>query len=217
MPDVNPVFNQRLNFVYLRRRLLIGLSSGESLAEAGTTLARAEVLTLNGLGLLDNLLTLGQDELDVAGVGHVRVDTTVGTVCPSALLGGLVDLDVLDNQGTGVETLGVGVGLSVLEETEEELGGLDGPSSLGDTELLALGGAASGAGVSSHGDGLLVLLDVLKEGNSTLQLPAVDGLGGLAGVLEADTQVRAARAGALILRDLLGGVTDHLEGVGEGV
>lgn len=63
--------------------------------------------------------------------------TTVGTVCPSSLLGGLVDLDVLDNQGTGVETLGISVGLSVLEETEEELGGLDGPSSLGDTELLA--------------------------------------------------------------------------------
>jgi hypothetical protein len=61
----------------------------------------------------------------------------VGTVCPSSLLGGLVDLDVLDNQGTGVETLGISVGLSVLEETEEELGGLDGPSSLGDTKLLA--------------------------------------------------------------------------------
>jgi hypothetical protein len=28
----------------------------------------------NLLGLLDNLLTLGQDELDVAGVRHVRVD-----------------------------------------------------------------------------------------------------------------------------------------------
>lgn len=63
--------------------------------------------------------------------------TTVGTVCPSALLRGLVDLDVLDNQGTGVEALGIGVGLSVLEETEEVLGGLDGPASPGDTELLA--------------------------------------------------------------------------------
>lgn len=28
----------------------------------------------DSLGLLDNLLTLGKDELDVAGVGHVRVD-----------------------------------------------------------------------------------------------------------------------------------------------
>lgn len=73
----------------------------------------------------------------MAGVGHVGVDlrhsqsvkswkrfldgrpspgrfsgstyATVGTVSSSALLGGLVDLDVLDDQGTGVKTLGVGV------------------------------------------------------------------------------------------------------------
>lgn len=63
--------------------------------------------------------------------------TTVGTVCAAALLGGLVDLDVLDDQVAGVETLGVGVGLGVLEEREEELGRLDGPAGLGDTELLA--------------------------------------------------------------------------------
>lgn len=40
--------------------------------------------------------------------------TTVGTVCPSSLLGGLVDLDVLDDEVAGVETLGIGVGLGVL-------------------------------------------------------------------------------------------------------
>lgn len=51
------------------------LRLGKSLADAGTTLARAKVLTAdNGIGLLDNLLSLGQDELDVAGVRHVRVD-----------------------------------------------------------------------------------------------------------------------------------------------
>lgn len=144
---------------------MTSLRSGDGLAQTGTTLARAEVLTANdGLGLLDNLLALGEDKLDVARVGHVRVDlielsvcnapfcfwhirrkcrlsgftyTTVGTVCPSPLLGGLVDLDVLDNQVAGVEALGVGVGLSVLEKTEEELGGLGGPAGLGDTELLA--------------------------------------------------------------------------------
>lgn len=60
--------------------------------------------------------------------------STVGT---SPTLGGLVDLDVLDDEVAGVETLGVGVGLSVLEEVKEELGGLDGPAGLGDTERLA--------------------------------------------------------------------------------
>lgn len=61
----------------------------------------------------------------------------MGTVCPAALLGRLVDLDVLDNQVGGVEALGVGVGLGVLEEREEELSALHGPAGLGDTESLA--------------------------------------------------------------------------------
>lgn len=71
----------------------------------------------------------------VSGVG--KTYTTVSTVCSSALLWCLVDLDVLDNQVASIETLGIGVGLCVLEETEKELGGLDWPSSTGDTELLS--------------------------------------------------------------------------------
>lgn len=62
---------------------------------------------------------------------------TVGTVSSSALLGGLVDLDVLDDQGTGIKTLGVGIGLGVLQELEQELGGLHGPPGAGDTKSLA--------------------------------------------------------------------------------
>jgi hypothetical protein len=88
----------------------------------------------------------------VGGVRHVGVDldmlelrprevvgtyATVGTVSAPSLLGRLVDLDVLDDQVAGVQTLGVGVGLSILEETENDLSGLDGPAGLGDTESLA--------------------------------------------------------------------------------
>lgn len=63
--------------------------------------------------------------------------TTVSTICSSALLRGLVDLDVLDDQVASIETLGICVRLCVLEETEQELGGLDWPSSSGYTECLA--------------------------------------------------------------------------------
>lgn len=163
----------------------------------------------------------------------------MGTVCAAALLGGLVDLDVLDNQVAGVKTLGVGVGLGVLEEREDELGRLDGPAGLGDTELLAfgisstfvfsffvllpgvsipvcilaagrltLGGAASAPGIASHGDGLGVVLDILEVLQGAGDLPAVDGLGGLAGVLERNTEIRAASAGGLGVLDFGSGVAD---------
>lgn len=60
--------------------------------------------------------------------------STVGT---SAALGSLVNLNVLNDEVACVETLGVGVSLGVLEETEQLLSGLDGPAGSGDTESLA--------------------------------------------------------------------------------
>lgn len=73
-----------------------------------------------------------------------------------------------------------------------------------------LGGAANGAGESAEGDSLGLALDVLKEGNSALELPAVDSLGGLAGVLERHTEVGTAGAGRLRGLNLLGGVPSLL-------
>jgi hypothetical protein len=61
----------------------------------------------------------------------------VSTVSAAAALGSLVDLNALDNQGGGVETLAISVGLGVLEQINDVLSGLDRPAGLGDTELLA--------------------------------------------------------------------------------
>lgn len=61
------------------------LRSSDGLANTGTTLSGAKVLLAanNDVGLLDDLLTLGKDQLDVAGVGHVGVDlfSKVSTSC----------------------------------------------------------------------------------------------------------------------------------------
>jgi hypothetical protein len=53
----------------------------------------------------------------------------------------------------------------------------------GDHTLCSTSGSTS---ISSHWDSLLVLLNVLEELNGTLELPSVDSLGSLAGVLERD-------------------------------
>ena len=59
------------------------------------------------------------------------------TVCSTSLLGSLVDLDVLDNEVASVETLGIRVGLGILQEAKEKIGRLGGPAGTINTELLA--------------------------------------------------------------------------------
>ena len=48
----------------------------------------------------------------------------MSAVCAPSLLRGLVDLDVLNDQISGVEAFGVGIGFGVFEEAEEEFGRL---------------------------------------------------------------------------------------------
>jgi hypothetical protein len=64
------------------------LSSGDGGALAGTTLSRAQVqlASLDGLSLGHNLLALGKDQLDVAGVRHVWVDLKLQSVTMLDLL-----------------------------------------------------------------------------------------------------------------------------------
>jgi hypothetical protein len=54
--------------------------------------------------------------------------STVGSVRPSPGLWGLVDDNVLDEQVLNGKVLGIGVGLGVLQQTEDELNRLGGPS-----------------------------------------------------------------------------------------
>lgn len=61
----------------------------------------------------------------------------MGPVGAAPLLRRLIDLDVLDDQVPGIQTLGVGVSFGVLEQVEEEAGGFDGPAGFGDAELFS--------------------------------------------------------------------------------
>ena len=74
--------------------------------------------------------------------------------------------------------------------------------------IRTLRSAADGASIAAEGDDFLLLLDVLKELDGALQLPAVDGLGGLAGVLERNSEVGTAGLGRLGGRDLGGSVAN---------
>ena len=74
--------------------------------------------------------------------------------------------------------------------------------------LRTLGSTASAPGISPHGDGLGVVLDVLKVCDGAGELPAIDGLSGLARVLEGDAEVGASCACGLAAVDVFGCVAD---------
>ena len=65
----------------------------------------------------------------MGGVSLVRVDSSVRSERSSVGLGGLLDDNVLDDQVLNSDVLGLGVGLGVLEQSEDESDRLLGPSS----------------------------------------------------------------------------------------
>lgn len=186
------------------------LSSGKTLlSKLSSLLARVQSDNLGLRSLLDLLTSLGDVDLNVRGARLVGVDTTVSTVSTTTLLRSLVDLDVGDDEGLGVEALGVSVGTGVLQKLGNKLDGLDGPSGLGDIKLLALGGSADAASESSEGNSTLLLRDSLEVGKGLVDVPTVNGLGGLVGVLERNTEVGTAGRGALSRVDRGRSVTSH--------
>ena len=65
----------------------------------------------------------------MGGVSLVRVDSSVRSERSSVGLGSLLNDNVLDDQVLNSDVLGLGVGLGVLEQSEDESDRLLGPSS----------------------------------------------------------------------------------------
>ena len=59
---------------------------------------------------------VGEDDLDMARAGHVRVDATVSTVSATAAVLGLVDLNVMNVEIFGVERLHLSIALRIGEK-----------------------------------------------------------------------------------------------------
>lgn len=115
-----------------------------------------------GLGLGNHILLELAQNLDVARVGHAGTDAAETSVCASAALHGALDGDVGDDEVLDVEVLGNGVGLNVLQQTEEGLNRLDGPATGGDLELLGLGRAAAVVAVPEEGHAALAVHHILE-------------------------------------------------------
>lgn len=186
------------------------LGSNALLESQSASLSRvqSDLLVLRSLG--NGLLVLSDNELNVRRRRLVGVHSTVGSVSSSSHLGSLVDLDVGDLQLGHVQALGLGVGLDILQQVLDVVDRLGGPSSLLDTPLLTLGGSSDGVVESSERNGSLVVQHLVQVFLGLLEVPAVDGLGGLSGVLERHSQVSTTSGGRLGWVDWGSSVTHHV-------
>lgn len=61
----------------------------------------------------------------------------MSTICSAALLGSLIDLDMLDDEIAGVESFGIGIRFSIFQERKKVFGRFDWPSGTSDTKCLS--------------------------------------------------------------------------------
>merc|ERR1712087_534560 len=84
----------------------------------------------------------GGPHFDVAWVGHIWGDSTVGSIGSSATAGGSVDLRVVDGHVFAVQLFAVGVGDHVSNESQNDVDRLCWPSSLSKSKLFSLSGSS---------------------------------------------------------------------------
>jgi hypothetical protein len=144
---------------------------------------------------LHNFRLGSQNHLDVTRVGLVWSNTTVGTVGTATHDRSTLNLDVTDVQVVGLDTLKIGVALSIDEEVEQEATRLLWEADVVTGRLLVLltdGGATSLLAEASERNGILVLDNVVQITLSLLQGHTLEHAGCFASVLEVNTEVRAA-------------------------
>lgn len=138
---------------------------------------------------LDVNSLFGGVHLDVGLAAEVRADSSVGSVCSSASLGGSIDLNVVNDEVLHI--LSVSVGFDVVNETEDDSDWFLWPSSESFSELWGLTGSADATEVLGVRNTSSVGKDVLEILFSFGDSEALDGLSSLVGVLIMDAEVFA--------------------------
>ena len=148
-----------------------------------------ELNRLGGLGSGDILLLLLSVHLNVAWGVHVSVDSTVSSVSSTSAALSLVALNVGQDELLNVQRLALGVGDEVLQKTDDDLGRLDGPATLGVLELLSLGSSADTTVESTEGNASLLLDHSVQVLDGISHHGTSDGSADLEGILEVNSDV----------------------------
>ena len=118
----------------------------------------------------------------------------MGSVGSSSAFHGLVDSDVFNDEIINIQSLGLGIGNSVLEKGENMSARLFGPSSLSKSPFFGLSTSSSATFVFGEGDTSSVIENFIQILFSFFNKHSTDGLSGLVGVLEVNSKVESVSA-----------------------
>jgi len=127
----------------------------------------------------------------MAGVRHVRADSSVSSVSSAAKARSTVDLDVVDEESLRVKALSISVGFSVLKEIQDKADGFLRIATLNGFVKLGFGAAADTTSVDAEGDDILLNEDIVQVDLGTFEGHSLDGAGSLGSVLVMNTKVRS--------------------------
>ena len=177
---------------------LLGLRRSNGARSCHTLLSKLALVQAHRhdrLGLLHLLRGRSKEDLDVARVAAVRVDTTVSTIGAAVSRRSLLNNNVADNQCLSVHILCLSVRLSILQQVTQKLDRLDRPATLRRTQVVYLRSTTDTTIKAAEGNSLLVLEHIVKVFISLLERHASHSGSGLTRVLEVNTEVGATRLG----------------------
>lgn len=123
----------------------------------------------------------------------------MSTVSSSSHLGGLITVNVGDNDLGDLQLVHFSVRLNVAQQVQESLGGLLWPTNLVSRSLILLANSvsANASSVLGEWDSILVLQHILQVALSLGQRHSLDSMTDLTAMLEVNSQVSTSGLGSL--------------------
>merc|ERR1712221_8344 len=140
----------------------------------------------------NNLFFLRKNHFDMARTAHVRIDPSMGTVCPTSHVRSTVHLNVINHKGVHIKSLHICIRFCILQKLQQEFSRFDWPSSLRAAMGLGLCFTSNTTIESSEWNDLFLGNHILQVSVGFPDVHLLDSLSCFSGVLKVHSEIRTS-------------------------